>query len=739
MVRVNTNLLLGGQFNQAGATSIVIPSSPQLPPFQRRRSETPDPVFPDLDHATVAAGAASNNAKDPGDVILVPSTPESSPLPASRHQSQRAADHSDSEWTFPGIAAQPDCANGTAAAADKKASGHPDPEPAIRRRRDWTPPPPDTIVLNSGSSAAAAETWSSPRNASAKQKQYAVFMNLRDSFTCKDDEASTPNLAARPVGEKDDALTARRAIEMVPAGDSAPSPVKQKAPKRKARTITELAVAAYATPSSVDDNVSVPVAVTKGRAATGKTAGRAKEAVINPGLPLTKARKGIKARPKEKAKRGACQAVLLSPQSAMAESSAQDFVFGTSSQLAGDESPTFLRALHTAIRSSNQQDQQDAGLFDVDSVDLSSRTTTTHPRLWAVGARMDGKLTFDNVVDLEDDISFPEDPEAIVRAQQAVEARIQLEELETGIAEKASEPPKLSSGRAGAKKKVPALPPPESKRPVSASPPRQAERSLSQDQKTVQPKNARPNYETLTTTQLTTQVASYGYKPIRERKAMVALLSQCWEAQNQPPTKAFHTSASDSTAAPASPAAKRKKIVATAKKASGSRLVEAAAAAPPNAGMVTQTRAQRSAAKARPPVFEIRDSESDGRLSLSPELPSSSPVSQDDLAMDATDDDADMSLAETPTGEESELFALITRAVATTPRTKDPASPSWHEKILLYDTIILETFTAWLNDGQLAVMGYTDTVTTAQAKKWCESKSVCCTMKYSLHGKERKL
>lgn len=59
------------------------------------------------------------------------------------------------------------------------------------------------------------------------------------------------------------------------------------------------------------------------------------------------------------------------------------------------------------------------------------------------------------------------------------------------------------------------------------------------------------------------------------------------------------------------------------------------------------------------------------------------------------------------------VFPRITAAVKSQPRSTNHKSPSWHEKILLYDPIVLEDFTAWLN-----TQGLTWTVrNTIKAKK----------------------
>lgn len=79
------------------------------------------------------------------------------------------------------------------------------------------------------------------------------------------------------------------------------------------------------------------------------------------------------------------------------------------------------------------------------------------------------------------------------------------------------------------------------------------------------------------------------------------------------------------------------------------------------------------------------------------------------------------------------IFPVITCTIKEAPRTKDPANPSWWEKMLLYDPIVLEDLTGWLNEQGLR---YSDEslLKPGFVQKWCESKSVCCLWKEGLRG-----
>lgn len=109
------------------------------------------------------------------------------------------------------------------------------------------------------------------------------------------------------------------------------------------------------------------------------------------------------------------------------------------------------------------------------------------------------------------------------------------------------------------------------------------------------------------------------------------------------------------------------------------------------------------------------------------------------------------------------LFSRITSLIRSLPptRTNDPSKPSWHEKILMYDAIVLEDFTAFLNmhstirtyrkatqkqikawnkdlkskgeekveEGDGTVLATEKEVEIWMVRAWCEEMSVCCVMR----------
>ncbi|KAK0300827.1 5'-flap endonuclease, partial [Friedmanniomyces endolithicus] len=115
----------------------------------------------------------------------------------------------------------------------------------------------------------------------------------------------------------------------------------------------------------------------------------------------------------------------------------------------------------------------------------------------------------------------------------------------------------------------------------------------------------------------------------------------------------------------------------------------------------------------------------------------------------------------------AKLFQQVTAAVKAAARSADPAKPSWHQKILLYDPIVLEDLTVWVNAQGLGLLvrrletkksvkarkkkgaersteaplpddpDYVEAREEVQAwmvQKWCEEKGICCLWKEGLRG-----
>lgn len=653
-------------------------------------------------------------------------------------------------------------------------------EIAMARRTEWTPPAAKTHIIFDSDSPAPEEG----RGSQVDSVGSTNFGQLLATYKC--DKALRERTAASD--EESGFLRKRKLVELVEVGSAkaaAPAeleahgncPAKQKAPKKKPRTITALATAAYRPATQLDthaDKEKEPASTMLKPSETGKG---------NP-----KARRRAAKAPKKK-KAPPPKPILLSPRAAMRQVSNQDFVFGTSSQLAREQSPSLLRDLQAAMRFSNQLDCVDLVTpFNSDTVEPVEK----RPSLWEAAARdADGDVFDVEVFNLANgsqqlpQTTAEDDPFGYVKmAEDAPELPLLPTTASDGLRGDEDSLLILSD-------MLPALTQTRSKSVGSGTPTPCGEGVAAEAEMTpeAQAEGARasiqaqeaedrgclaetesctierakpPAFELYSDAQLATQIAQYGFKPIKKRTAMLALLEQCWRPPGQQTAGAARlasTTAQGPSHGRAGAAPSGEGEVVGEKRRRGrprKHGVSETATEPPQSGQsceppkrprgrprkdsgsgATATKEAASPVtpkrRARRAVIEIPDSASDfSSVGLS-----SSPQQPVDLEA-SVGEDTELSLAMSPTDEQAEVMGYIGKAVTTAARTTDPAKPSWHEKILLYDPIVLEDLTAWLNCGQLTRVGFDGEVSSDEVKRWCESRSICCLWRVNLRGRERK-
>lgn len=691
-------------------------------------------------------------------------------------------------------------------------------EPAIQRRMDWTPPRLNMLFMQPRLDDTPAGVLGE-EDEDANEEASNIFRQLRDNYGHIESKAGpTASNNARTVQP----LCKRKAIELISVNEPrittdmnhTPSPVKEKAPKKKPRTITEVAMAAYQvkTAEPAQDPVKEKSLLDHFTLQGSEDAG--------------KALKGKAPKVTKKTKKAAVkQPELLSPRAAMRQSAAQDFVFGTSSQLAREQSHTYLKELNAALRASNMasDDGPSTNILASDGVLAPNRPSRG---LWSVSARDEGGELVDiEVIDLVDSPAFPQDnaildpwkdlPAPGPTANESDEADVSLLEISSRvipIAERTvSQSPLLkprsviTPNRITINSAATVSPDPsDSSYPLiedllaeEMPPPSNQQQSLEEADQTVSPAKvddcaqSRPKYELFTDAKLSKEISSYGFKVVKSRTAMISLLDQCWRSKNPAPgvgalfsTSAAVASRAKKTASPAKrPLGRPKKSTAVEatddtetnsappakrargrpKKAASTDSVDSEAqavlrspvrkASNHDDELTTPTkkrgrpRKEEAATVVAPPLkpralgrplVEIKDSDLDGDGEEEQLLTSPDQLFSPGPAEVSISDDTEVSLNLGPSDVQSTLFSLITKAVTSAPRTTDPSNPSWYEKMLMYDPIILEDLTAWLNSGQLTKVGYDSEVAPADVKKWCESRSICCLWRINVHGKERK-
>ncbi|RYP89931.1 hypothetical protein DL770_003952 [Monosporascus sp. CRB-9-2] len=737
---------------------ITIESSPREKPWQKFKSRTPTPERkqPQIPKGRVTKAITKDKPrKKPGQSRIETET-VSKHFVAKGGEAQPADEEKFTEDAEPSLPS----GNIEQAKSQNMASCS---EPALQRRVDWTPPSTKNAILIA-SDSDHRELLSSVDKAVASKE---VFQNLFDNYARKDDSASIPSGQQQQA----DFLKKRKRIELVSTTDEqdkqdkqdkqdahditlSDSPPSKPAPtKKKTRTITELATAPYTIPEPEFD---LSAQSTRDSLLNYfDSGGEVKALVEHQSIIMSKNKEAVKpkkpkAKPRKKKNAGEAEnPILLSPNSALKQSSNQDFLFGTSSQLVQEESPTTLRELQLAIQASNRDDDP---FGESDSQGL-----------WHAGARdNDGELMNVDVVDLvrtpalpekHQNDSTPSNEEQFHVSDQAKSGDfIDIDDIAFDTPQTHKAAPNQQNSHIFQTQKPPTPPPSKRHIPTTAQVP------------VCNANIPRPTYETFTDAQLSRQLASYGFKPVKKRQAMIALLEQCWASKNpgavSVPSQPMSTTASltspkkRDTKAPAPTTSDAEKpvkrrgrpkktdeaVVATASKA---------ATAPSKSKEGFPKRPRGRPKQPAREVEEIADSDSDPENEVL--SPSPSPASSAehifssppplDLDLSATEE-TDASLTLTPNttdAQQATLFTLITRAVTTAPRSSSHEEPSWHERMLLYDPVVLEDLAAWLNAGQLARVGWDGPeVAPADVKRWCEARSVVCLWRVNMRGKERK-
>lgn len=223
-----------------------------------------------------------------------------------------------------------------------------------------------------------------------------------------------------------------------------------------------------------------------------------------------------------------------------------------------------------------------------------------------------------------------------------------------------------------------------------------------------------PDYKTYTTTKLAREISSYGFKPVKSRDQMIILLERCWLGRQRlaNPSVTFE-------------------------------LPSSAQPPPPSAQIPKSPKRSRKKAA----LSEVDGSDADSDLPLS-QLPrkrksrASSPASNTATRRSRSASPR-RKVARTTARDappSMELQRAMTSAITGAARSADGVSPSWYEKMLLYDPIVIEDLTGWLNGGGLGGVRWDGEVSGKEVKAWCEARSVCCLWKESLRNgrKEKK-
>jgi hypothetical protein len=472
--------------------------------------------------------------------------------------------------------------------------------------------------------------------------------------------------------------------------------------------------------------------------------------------------------------------IVLSPETAIKSLDDQDLVFGTCSQLERADSPTLLQETQIALEES-EKDASASSSHQTRDRELPqpfSVTNLTHTsrNLWAFAARdSEGLLRDVEVIELLD---TPQAPKTVTlpdggtnkmdNKHEAQDARNRCDKL---LANEAA----------------PYFAPCIERPPDSVT---QAVKQTSDECRVA--KFSMPDYKELADTELVKLIKSNGLKPIKNRKKTIDVLEKCWAAQhgrsNQEEGDDLQSTKlstqEDTAMSRPQKAEKKPRKPRTAQKKEGpikpisSELTKAEA----NTSTAALSKSSQPATQLdnahdnkvctfsdnsvqKPTSFveieEIQDSEDEllpppSQLQtqlfgppreITRELPTltipSSPGPSRPASSNRNLNGASITTATTTnfvtcaslkenTDEELllEFGDLITRAVRAQPRNGHSSSrPSWHEKMLMYDPIYVEDFTAWLNTEGLNLVHEDREVGAGLVRRWCESNGICCCYK----------
>ncbi|KAL8769151.1 MAG: hypothetical protein Q9209_004785 [Squamulea sp. 1 TL-2023] len=656
---------------------------------------------------------------------------------------------------------------------------------AVKRRRDWTPTRDTAREPNLPAETEAA--WSalvpSEPPSVVNFPDGGLLKRLGEYGYAKADH--TVNSRSYPQPDlSGQAITKKRKLDLFTGLASVASKMvltkRSRSPKKKPQTITDKATAPFA-PS---DQASTPTLLnyfpnqySNGRSSTVRS-GQQQETGNEPYENFEPSSKGKTLNPKVK-KKVKDPVILHPPELAVKVANEQDLLFGTSSQLARDESPTFTRDLQRAYKESEAVDSQpfsqshDSQLSIKSAASKSSNTKLPFAvrDLWSVAARDDdGHLHEVDVVDLVD---TPEAPRSLSTKFGPMGAEKENSDAQTAMAtaeidedwrsiyempvKHSAASPSLNQQQAGnlfprsvAEASLRARS--KSKSPVKNFRPHIDQGTPVPDK---EPQSGMPNYHGFTDNNLKLEVTATGFKNIRKREDRISHLKACWHAKQSrraskfisPETSTPSTSTNVAVEEAIKPSSPTKKRGRPSKNASPSTDGNGATIAPrkprgrPRKGAFVQSQNLEVQDEVHFATHSIKQHSETQDVDMSEtnhifSVPASPRHDAKPRASAFRKTTAAVSRTKI-TRDIAPLLATITRAVMTYPPTHNIHNLTPYEKMLLYDPIVLEDLAQWLNDEGLKRVGYKEMVDPMIAKMWCESQSVCCLWRENLRGGTR--
>lgn len=443
---------------------------------------------------------------------------------------------------------------------------------------------------------------------------------------------------------------------------------------------------------------------------------------------------------------------ILPPEKAFKSFADQELLFGTLSQLERDESPTLIRDTQLALKNSEScvtsvsVETPEPSQGNRSLCPSSSRAGSVTSRLvgsrnlWSIAARdFDGSLTKAEVIDLVD---TPKASEVLAKIGPLSNYNEEWLDIDAT--------PDTPSKDIG-------LPDQEQVYSINDVNVTDANSNEEEDDQSpaVSNENARdpalpekPIFGGYSTADLAKQVAKYGFKAIKNRDRMVALLEKCWESKYETPSTVMQDTRP-------SPALTSEEPISGGSKDQGrgwgcDKSVGSTEAKRPRATNVktsssatTQDKNKIRPSRADGPLLSKEDNEAANTNKESTYLSKQSPPNASSLssirAPSLAAAKAPSSKAFTAATKNRKSLPDLSLRIKSAIESQPPISSNsgrkqltWHEKILMYDPIVMEDLATWLNTEGLDRIGEDREVSAGFVREWCENEGICCCWKKGL-------
>lgn len=476
-------------------------------------------------------------------------------------------------------------------------------------------------------------------------------------------------------------------------------------------------------------------------------------------------KKPAKPRKKTTTKRKEPEYMILSPDAATKSLNDQNFLFGTCSQLERDDSPTFFEETQKAIQLSESLTSEKTALETISTVPSTTSIATRYTGKkshWSEAARdFHGAVVQPEIIDMADS------PDVSTALSRLLGVKREAPKMAPLVSTKCTP----TTNPLNDKNLIPSSEPAADIQATSSEPKSDNFGSANVGQ-IAKPSNKKPtsqlpempNFNGYTDMELKKEVSSYGLKAVRGRKKMITLLEKCWQskhgnaATSTDDMETFSWAAinetvsvpttrpSDTQASEKLPVRKKQTKSSDGEPKTASRVGKKKMAEKPVTRKV-ETAAEKAASPIRTSTYiidEIEDSEeeiipSPTRIRMQRQSSSRQTTPAISCLPLGNKSKRPSTKTKASTVDEATLLELqssIRKAIHIQTRPRNTSSGSshspqlmWYEKILLYEPIILEDFTSWLNTEGFASVCEDREVGVALVRTWCESQGICCTFR----------